>query len=295
MLFLIYLATPIKTTLYVNIPSGSISNIVQYYKNRGLNINNFDKILIYLMGMPQKGILKMENTEISKIDFIYSITHFKSITKAITIIPGETSYFFLRDFSRKLNLDYFLLKKLFDEKSIFKDGTIIADTYNIPLYMKEKDLINYLISNSISAHKKMSNKILGFYEQEKWKKYVIIASIIQKEAGSNEEMGIVSSVIYNRLKKRMRLQMDGSLNYGKYSHTRVSSKQIKEDNTSFNTYKKRGIPNEAISSIGKEALYSAIYPKDTSYLYFVRDKKTNEHIFSRTYKEHLRNIRQDKN
>ena len=290
MIFLIYLATPMKTSLYINIPSGSISGIVKYYKKKGFNVNGFDKVLIYLAGMPQKGILKMEHTTISKIDFIYNITHFKSVTKSITIIPGETSYFFLRVFSRKLNLDYFLLKKLFDERAIFNDGTIIADTYDIPLYMKEEELINFLITNSLSIHKRISNKILGSYNQEKWNKYVIIASIIQKEASDNREMNIISSVIYNRLKKKMRLQMDGALNYGKYSHTRVTSKQIKEDKTSFNTYKVRGIPKKSISSISRHALYSAIYPKDTLYLYFVRDKKTKRHIFSKTYKDHLNNF-----
>jgi UPF0755 protein len=85
--------------------------------------------------------------------------------------------------------------------------------------------------------------------------------------------------------------MDGTLNYGKYSHTKVTSKKIKEDETSFNTYKKRGIPKKSVSSISRKALHFAIYPKDTSYLYFVRDKETKRHIFSDTYKGHLNNIR----
>ena len=45
----------------------------------------------------------------------------------------------------------------------------------------------------------------------------------------------VSSVIYNRLKKDMPLQMDGTLNYGKYSHIKVTPKRIKTDKSGFNT------------------------------------------------------------
>ncbi|MBD3790462.1 MAG: endolytic transglycosylase MltG [Campylobacterales bacterium] len=47
----------------------------------------------------------------------------------------------------------------------------------------------------------------------------IIASIIQKESNNISEMPAISSVIQNRLKTNMRLQMDSTLNYGKYSHT----------------------------------------------------------------------------
>ena len=42
------------------------------------------------------------------------------------------------------------------------------------------------------------------------------ASVVQKEAASEDEMPLVSSVIQNRLKKGMKLQMDGTLNYGLY-------------------------------------------------------------------------------
>ena len=54
--------------------------------------------------------------------------------------------------------------------------------------------------------------------RKKWFKILTIASIIQKEAANDAEMPLVASVIYNRLDKGMRLQMDGTLNYGIYSH-----------------------------------------------------------------------------
>lgn len=54
-------------------------------------------------------------------------------------------------------------------------------------------------------------------------------------------MPIVSAVIRNRLDKKMRLQMDGSLNYGKYSHTKVTPAMIRNDTTSYNTYRNDGI------------------------------------------------------
>ena len=290
----LYLATPFKTTLFIDIPNGSISSLITYYQKQGLNVNSFDKFIIYLLGMPQKGVIKINSHTISKFDFLYSITHFKSAVKSIDIIPGETSYFFLKHFSRTLKLDYFKLKEIFDKRQIFADATIIANTYNIPIYMKEKDLINYLINHSMQIHKRLSIKTFNNFNIKQWNKYLIIASIIQKEAGTEDEMPLVSSVIYNRLKKRMRLQMDGSLNYGKYSHTKVSTKRIKEDNTTFNTYKHRGLPDTSISSVSISAIKSALSPQDTEYLYFVRYKNSKKHIFSSSYSEHKKNIKKIK-
>ena len=100
----------------------------------------------------------------------------------------------------------------------------------------------------------------------------------------------ISSVIYNRLKKDMPLQMDGTLNYGEYSHTKVTPKRIKEDKSPFNTYLNRGLPPYPVSSVSIEAIKSAIHPAKTDFLFFVKNKN-GTHSFSKTYKEHLKNIK----
>ena len=117
-----------------------------------------------------------------------------------------------------------------------------------------------------------------------------MASIIQKEAANVNEMPIVSSVIYNRLKKGMPLQMDGTLNYGKYSHVKVTARRIREDDTSYNTYKNKGLPSNPICAISLNAIKAAIFPIKSNYLYFVKDNKTGLHKFTGSYKEHVNNI-----
>ena len=47
----------------------------------------------------------------------------------------------------------------------------------------------------------------------------------------------------------MRLQMDGTLNYGKYSHVKVTPERIREDNSTFNTYKHKGLPSSPIGAV----------------------------------------------
>jgi UPF0755 protein len=136
----------------------------------------------------------------------------------------------------------------------------------------------------------LSKKIFGVYNEEKWFRYVTIASIIQKESANNEEMPIVSSVIYNRLKKGMKLQMDGTLNYGKYSHIRITAKRIREDNSTYNTYIHSGIPAAPVCNVSREAIMAAIFPAKTDYLYFMKSKK-GTHDFACNYSTHLRNIK----
>lgn len=103
-------------------------------------------------------------------------------------------------------------------------------------------------------------------------------------------MPIVASVIYNRLKKGMKLQMDGTLNYGIYSHVKVTPQRIRQDNSSYNTYKFTGLPKEAVCNVSLAAIRAAIFPLKTDYLYFVRDKNTGVHIFSTNIDDHNKAI-----
>ena len=113
---------------------------------------------------------------------------------------------------------------------------------------------------------------------------------MQKEAANKNEMPLVASVIYNRLKIGMKLQMDGTLNYDLYSHEKITPKRIASDNSRYNTYKYAGLPPSAVCNVSFDAIKAAIFPKKTNYLYFVRDKSTGGHIFSANYESHLEAI-----
>ena len=101
---------------------------------------------------------------------------------------------------------------------------------------------------------------------------------------------MVSSVIHNRLKKRMRLQMDGTLNYGKYSHIKVTPERIRDDNSTFNTYKHKGLPDSPIGAVSVSAIKAAIKPAKSKHLYFMKNKD-GVHDFSDSFKAHRKNIK----
>jgi len=248
-----------------------------------------DEYMLRLIGVPQHGWINIGDTKLSRADFLYALTHSKAHTVDIMLIPGETTIMFFEQIAKKLHLDSEKLYKLFLYYSPIKEGVLIPETYSLPYEISEGQAVKLLLQRSIKLHRERSYKIFGEYLEKKWFQYVTIASIIEKEAASKDEMPIISSVIYNRLKKRMRLQMDGTLNYGKYSHLKVTAKRIKSDKSTFNTYKYAGIPPSPVCNVSFDAIKAAIYPKKTKYLYFVKGKN-GKHSFNRYYNSHLRYI-----
>jgi UPF0755 protein len=287
---LFYLSSTVYSLEVVKIPKGSNDNAIKSLQNRGYDINYFDKLLIKSFGHVQGGWINIGSQKLSKGDFLYKLAKGKAATRNVTLIPGETNYFFFRQIAKKLHLNEKKLRIYFDKYSSYPDGAIVPDTYQFPLGMGEERVVKTLVEKSDKYYEKLSKKLFGTYYKNEWYRYLTIASIIQKESANHKEMPIVSSVIYNRLQKNMKLQMDGALNYGKYSHTKVTSKMIKKDKTKFNTYKYRGLPDYPICAVGFEAIKSAIFPAKTDYLYFMKNKK-GVHTFTKSYKEHLKVIR----
>jgi len=282
---LFYFTRDVHTNRVVYIPSGSVNYTIKSLQNRGYNVGLLDKIALFFIGSPQAGWIDLKSEKLTKLDFLHKLTTSKAALVKVTIIPGETTYYVYRILEKKLRI-----------KNIdcgFDEGFLKPDTYMLPIGMKKERVCNYLKQKSLKYHEQISKKIFGKFEYDKYKKYLIVASVIQKEAANVDEMKKVSSVIYNRLKKHMKLQMDGSLNYGKYSHQKITPQRIKTDKTRYNTYRYYGLPSEPVCIPSREAIIAAIFPDKTKYLYFFKCGKT--HRFATTYKQHLRNIKYCKN
>jgi len=291
--FAFYTTIPIKTTQTLFVPQGSISTIISQLTKKGYELSIIDNYIIRLMGSPQTGWIHIGKNELNRIDFLYKLTSSKAMINKVTLIPGETSELFFEALAKELKLDAKKLYKYYHEFSPYPEAGIYADTYYVPYGIKEKHLMHFLVRESEKKYKNISEKIYGTYSTNQWQKVLVIASIIQKSTANNEEMPLVSSVIYNRLKKGMRLQMDGTLNYGKYSHVKVTPERIKNDESSFNTYKHKGLPPSPIGSVSIAAIRAAIRPAKSKHLYFMKNKE-GTHDFSDSFKAHRRNIKKTK-
>jgi UPF0755 protein len=119
---------------------------------------------------------------------------------------------------------------------------------------------------------------------------VTLASIIEKETGDPAERPLISSVFHNRLKRKMRLESDPTVIYGiKNFNGNITRRDLKT-RTPYNTYIIKGLPPGPIASPGRAAIEAALYPADTSFLFFV-SKKDKTHHFSATIREHNRAVR----
>ncbi len=287
--FIYYLAQPVAVTKVVYIPQGSITKIITHLKEEKLPVSRLDRYMIRLFGQPQSGWIDLKTNYQTQGEFLYRLCHSKAAVKTVTLVPGETTHFFIKALSETFELDELKLREFYEERTPIKEGYFIPESYNIPIGIKEEYLIYILLEFAKSKHQELAEKLFGSYNESQWFRYLRIASVIQKEAANKEEMPLVASVIFNRLKKNMRLQMDGTLNYGIYSHQRVTPYRIRHDKTPYNTYKYRGIPPLPVCVVSSDAIIAAIKPSKTEYLYFFKNKK-GTHDFTRYYSTHLKNI-----
>lgn len=112
---------------------------------------------------------------------------------------------------------------------------------------------------------------------------VIMASMIQKEVITPEDMRIVSGLLWKRIAIGMALQVDATVSYA-LDKNNLTRDDLATD-TPYNTYLYKGLPKGPIGNPGKEALLAAIYPTESDYLFYI-SKPNKETVFSRTLKEH---------
>nr|WP_194362008.1 endolytic transglycosylase MltG [Rhizobium daejeonense] len=175
------------------------------------------------------------------------------------------------------------------------EGTLRPDTYKYSRGTKRTEIV----SQMLAAQEKLVDQIWERRDPDlpiKTKEeFVILASIVEKETGKDDERAHVASVFINRLSKGMRLQSDPTIVYGLFGgEGKPSDRPIYQSDlqkeTPYNTYVIKGLPPGPIANPGKAALEAVAHPWKTSDLYFVADG-TGGHVFAPTLDEHNANVR----
>lgn len=119
---------------------------------------------------------------------------------------------------------------------------------------------------------------------------LIVASIVEKETGREDDRPLVAAVVHNRLRKGMRLQVDPTVIYGMGERFDGNLRRRDlEDDTPYNTYVRPGLPPTPIAMPGLASLAAAVRPADSSALYFVAKGDGRSH-FSESLREHNRAV-----
>ncbi|MBA3610396.1 MAG: endolytic transglycosylase MltG [Rubrobacter sp.] len=116
---------------------------------------------------------------------------------------------------------------------------------------------------------------------------VTTASLIERESANTEERPIIASVIYNRIRQGMPLQIDATIQYARGKPKEELSLDDLEIESPYNTYNNPGLPPGPIASPSRESLQAAIEPQETDYLYYVLKADGQEHYFTNNYDDFL--------
>jgi UPF0755 protein len=286
-ILLVYISIPRGSDRLLYFPKPSSKNYYGYFKKQDIPINKFDAFVLSFFDI-KEGWIRSEGL-VNKYD-IFKLALSPKIKKSRVMVAfgGETIELFAKQIAKQANLDSKKILKIYHNLTPLKEGAILASRYKIPYNATEQSIIAYMLAKSQEYFKSFAKT-----DSSEFKKRLIVASIIQKETQYKSEMPLIASVIYNRLEKDMKLQMDATLNYGKNSNKIVTPALIKKDNSKYNTYKSKGLPPEPLCFVSKSALEAAFNPAKSDYLYFVQGK--NGHIFSKKYTSHKENVKIYKN
>ncbi len=164
------------------------------------------------------------------------------------------------------------------------EGFLLPETYQFFEGQDEKEIIRRLVQEyhkNFDDDMKLVREKTGLSELE----VVTLASIIEGEAIFDIERPIIAAVYYNRLKKRMRLQADPTIQYIIEGPPRRLLRRDLNINSPYNTYKYYGLPPGPINNPGAMSIKAALDPDEADYLYFVA-RGDGYHTFTNTQREH---------
>ena len=230
----------------------------------------------------------------SVLTFIDQISRGDTLKTKITLIEGKTIQYYFdqlsKDPSITSNSSFDQIMNSIGVKKPF-DGWFYPETY---IFNYGESIENVLIK----SHETMKTKLSQLWEERDKSiplkspyQAIILASLIENETALDYEKPLISSVFIGRLNLNMRLQTDPTVIYalGENYSPPLTRSDLQFDHP-YNTYRNKGLPPGAISSVGYQSLYAALHPAKGNDLYFV-SKKDGSHAFASTYDKHKENIK----
>ena len=243
-------------------------------------LSNFEKSI-------KSGNYHISNS-LSTKDILNKLNSGEVVQNRITITEGMTNAMFF-----KILLQNNLLSGSLKLTDFPREGYLAPDTYFYDKGEKRIDLLNRIKKLQLKRISKMWKKRKNNFLSSSHE-LVILASIIEKESGNYNELHLISSVLHNRLRKKMRLQADPTVIYGITMGSRNLNRSLTKSDlkikSDYNTYIINGLPPNPICNPGEAALNAAANPANSKFYYYVSNGKGG-HFFSMNLEEHNKNVR----
>ena len=182
------------------------------------------------------------------------------------------NYTFLKNAPQKANLEGFLFP---DTYIFFKDAK--------PEEIADRMLQNFDEKLTPQMRQDIQNQGKNIFD------IVTMASILEKEVRTADDMKIASGIFWDRISVGMPLQSCATVAYVLGTEKKQYSIADTQTPSPYNTYLVKGLPPGPIDNPGMNSILAAIYPTKTDYNYFLSDPATGKTIFSRTLEEHAAN------
>jgi len=173
-----------------------------------------------------------------------------------------------------------------------KEGYLFPDTYLLNLDYTGEEVAKRMKNQ-------FNEKVADLFKEAKEKNIrndtlIVLASLVQREAANEDEMPLITGVIWNRWLKDMKFEIDATIQYALGTSENwwpiVKPENYKLDSP-YNTYFHKGRPPTPICNPGLAAIDAVINSEETEYLYYLHDSERQIHL-AKTYEEHQANIEQ---
>ena len=170
-----------------------------------------------------------------------------------------------------------------------KEGYLFPDTYFFKKHSTASEVANVLEQNFYQKVETLAPEFESFGKS--FEDVVIMASIVERESADGfSEKQMIAGILWNRMKKGMRLQVDAPFKMinGKGS-SQLTSEDLGSDDP-YNTYTHDGLPPGPISNPSLDAIKATITPAKTDYLFYLHDKN-GQIYYAKTNNGHAENKR----
>jgi UPF0755 protein len=166
------------------------------------------------------------------------------------------------------------------------EGYLYPDSYTLPKPAEARALIQAMLDN-LDRKLAATDTVPGFAAQGlSLHQGLTLASIVEKEAGNQDDRKMIAQVYLNRLKKGQRLEADPTVDYAAALTGQPFNVGLASP---YNTYQAGGLPPGPICNPSFKSMQAVAHPTPNDYYYFVADKQGKTH-FARTFAEHQANV-----